>query len=473
MKYLCGYKILAEIASGGFSTVYKVQETTPPYRYFAAKRFNRLSDFNIFTQEATSLAKVCHIAGTQTFFRAICHKDQLVILTEYIDGTSLKAQIKQHGPMSEAQALHIVLTLGNQLAQVHLSGLLHLDIKPSNILITAERHVILTDFGVASPLNTTRSEVVKTDFCYTAPEKYHGRQSTASDIYSLGATLFYLLTGTTPFPNSKKSSDAYQMLANCSQEIELPDTLSEPVQALLRRMLAKQDKERPTTPELLQQLQQCLLSDINTHPITPANPMEKDLPDESTSYATAARHNIPFAQYRYALILEEKDPAAAMHWYKEAAQQGFTRAQNNLALLYTERDEPESALHWLQQGAENNNPYCQYNLSRELRKRSQQDNADFWLSRAANQGHERAQNTLAIQLEEDAQFEEAFSLYQQAAYAGLTAAQYNLGLMYESRKTPDTSEADELATFWFQRAAQSGHLRAARKLPTHNEKAPE
>ncbi|MGB0734257.1 MAG: protein kinase domain-containing protein, partial [Pontibacterium sp.] len=131
MTFLSGYETLDKIASGGFSTVYKVRELAPPYRCFAAKQFKNLYDHAVFEQELHSLNAVKHLSSVQRLHRAIRHTDQLIILTEYIEGESLKSLVNRDAPLSEQKALTILLELCQIVAKVHAEGMLHLDLKPS------------------------------------------------------------------------------------------------------------------------------------------------------------------------------------------------------------------------------------------------------------------------------------------------------------------------------------------------------
>lgn len=464
MAFLCGYEIIEEVATGGFSTVYRVKECEPPYREFAAKRFKNITDHAIFEQEIHSLHSVHGVANTQQFFRAICHKDQLVILTEYVEGESLKSHIDREGPLSEQRAIETTLAIAKILEDLHTEGLLHLDIKPSNILISDENILTVTDFGIAEPLTRSRNEVAKTDFSYTAPEKYFGYQHAASDVYSLGVSLHYFLTGSLPF-GIHATSDAFKMLSHCIQAVTPPTHVSEQVQALLRQMMEKSPKKRISMPQLIQSLHAIKSDTLSTQRPEKQKTKKSKKPSEKECFAEAARRNIPFGQYRYALLCEDDEADNALYWYTQAAEAGFARAQNNLALLYADQGNEEMAVKWYRAAAESGNAFSQYNLARTYDSRNASKEARHWYTRAAKSGHERAQNILAIELENSRDIKGAFKLYQKAAYSGFRAAQFNLGLMYEKSSTPsDKSEQLDLACFWYKQAAEQNHSKAKQRL---------
>lgn len=469
MAFLCGYEILEEVANGGFSTVYRVQEQEPPYRKFAAKKFNDITDHPIFEQEILSLHAVSGVENTQQFFRAIRHQDQLVILTDYIEGEPLKNRIDRLGPISERTAIGLTLTLCRILDKLHQLGIHHLDIKPSNVLIDQHDTLTLTDFGIAESADSPRSEVAKTDFSYTAPEKYQGYHHSGSDIYALGVSLFYLLTGSLPF-DIHATSDAHKMLCHCTRQVDLPDSFSNDVRTLLESMLQKSPTRRIDMETLLETLTQLAKKPLSDNALKKANKKVKTTPSEIECFAEAARKNIPFGQYRYALLCEEENPSDALYWYTQAAEAGFARAQNNLALLHMNQGNEEQALHWYLKAANLGNAFSQYNLARLYERKSDEHPANkqkalHWYEQAAQNGHERAQNTVAIKLENSDKKARAFMLYQRAAYTGFKAAQFNLGLMYENKATPDHDiDHKDMARFWYGLAAAQDHAKAQQRL---------
>lgn len=464
MAFLCGYEILEEVANGGFSTVYRVQEQEPPYREFAAKKFNDITDHSIFEQEVLSLHAVSGVENTQQFFRAIRHQDQLVILTDYIEGEPLKNRIDRLGPISEKSAINFTFTLCKVIDALHNLGIHHLDIKPSNVLIDQHNTLTLTDFGIAEAADTPRSEITKTDFSYTAPEKYHGYHHAGSDIYALGVSLFYLLTGTLPF-NIHATSDAHKMLCHCTHQVNLPDGISSDVHTLLESMLQKSPTKRIGMTELLNQLAQLVAKPLSDTKLKKPNKKVKTTPSEEECFAEAARKNIPFGQYRYALLCEDENTSDALYWYTQAAEAGFARAQNNLALLHMNQGNEEQALHWYLKAASSDNAFSQYNLARLYERKGNKQKAMHWYQQAAQNGHERAQNTVAIKLENDNKQANAFTLYQRAAYSGFKASQFNLGLMYENQVTPNQDiNHKDMARFWYGLAAAQDHTKAQQRL---------
>lgn len=464
MAFLCGYEIIEEVATGGFSTVYRVQETEPPYREFAAKKFNDISNHAIFEQEVLSLNTVSGTPGIQQLFRAIRHKDDLIILTNYVEGEPLKSRIDRDGPLNEREAVRIISFIADTLHLLHKKKIHHLDVKPSNVLIDKNETLTLTDFGIAEPSYKQRNEVAKTDFSYTAPEKYFGRQTAASDIYSLGVSLHYLATGELPF-NIHATSDAYKMLNHCTQPVMPPAQLSEPMRRLIKLMMEKSIDKRITLRVLTEQLKSLDSNRLNSQPLPKPSRKKVNTPTEKECFAEAARRNIPFGQYRYALLCEDENQKEALYWYEQAAHRGFARAQNNLALLHMKLGNTQQAVKWYTKGAKAGNAFSQYNLARLYEQQNNTPKANHWYERAANSGHDRAQNMIATRLENDQQLKRAFALYQRAAYSGFRAAQFNLGLMYENKRAPRNGiNPREMAKFWYEKAASQDHNKAKARL---------
>jgi len=131
------------------------------------------------------------------------------LVTEFIDGTDLRRLVRSQGPLSVQQAASVVTQAARGLKYAHEKGLIHRDVKPGNILVTRDGVAKVLDLGLSSYLQMSMvdfnaSRVVGTpDFI--SPEQYKAPESVtvASDIYSLGCSLYYLLTGKVPFPGGK------------------------------------------------------------------------------------------------------------------------------------------------------------------------------------------------------------------------------------------------------------------------------
>lgn len=155
-----------------------------------------------FVEEARALAKIKNLAGVvnvRDFFSA---NGTAYIVMEFLDGVSLKKYLQRKGgKISVDEVLTIMRPIMESLTQVHKIGLIHRDISPDNILITKFNEVKLIDFGAAkysNPDGRSLSIVLKQGFA--PPEQYdtHGEQGPWTDVYALGVTVYYAITGTLP-----------------------------------------------------------------------------------------------------------------------------------------------------------------------------------------------------------------------------------------------------------------------------------
>lgn len=166
-----------------------------------------------FLEEARVLARFHHpgVVSVHSFFEA-AHTAYMVM--ELLQGTTLQAQLEKEGPQSEGCVLALTRHVGEALHAVHQAGMLHRDLKPDNIFACDDGRLVLLDFGLSTLLEadalSTRSLDAQIRFGtpgYAPPEQYTlgATQNAASDIYSLAATLYQLLTGLVPPPATDRA----------------------------------------------------------------------------------------------------------------------------------------------------------------------------------------------------------------------------------------------------------------------------
>lgn len=211
---VAGYRIRGVLGSGGMGTVYAADDPNLP-RVDALKVLpGELSGdpkFRTrFLREAEVAAALDHPNIVTIYDRGETEDGHLWIAMQLVQGTDAQAQLRA-GAMTAPRAVHIVSEIAKAVDYSHGRGLLHRDIKPANFLLSGppgpDERVLLADFGVARLADdvhlTTSSEMVAT-FAYSAPEILDNREADArSDIYSLGCSLYELLTGHTPFEDAK------------------------------------------------------------------------------------------------------------------------------------------------------------------------------------------------------------------------------------------------------------------------------
>jgi serine/threonine protein kinase/tetratricopeptide (TPR) repeat protein len=220
------YRILSKVGEGGMGVVYKAQDQRLD-RIVALKMIRELgSDPSLrrrFWQEARAAAQVAHPNACRLYDIAE-EQSCLVLVMEFIEGESLARRI-QRGPLPVQEAAQIALSILSALAAFHKIGIIHRDLKPNNILLSASGTKLL-DFGIAkySPASPTGGvEATLTEVTYpgiflgtpryASPEQFRNEPVDArSDIFSLGAILFEMLTGQMPFPGESFGEIAHSVL---------------------------------------------------------------------------------------------------------------------------------------------------------------------------------------------------------------------------------------------------------------------
>ena len=168
-----------------------------------------------FEREGRAVAAISHPNVVQVFATGI-FDERPYIAMELLDGTDLGSVIEKSGPLGSADAAHAILDAAQGLAAASKAGLIHRDVKPSNLVRLTDGRVKVTDFGLAKPVDpgtepalTAMGVVVGTPD-YIAPEQARGEPiDERVDIYALGGTLYFLLTGIPPFRTGKPAEDKY------------------------------------------------------------------------------------------------------------------------------------------------------------------------------------------------------------------------------------------------------------------------
>lgn len=230
------YRIGAQIARGGMSTVYAAVDTRLD-REVAVKVMDpalaREPAFRTrFEREARAVAKLNHPTLVNVFDQGV-DKDYVFLVMELVEGGSLRELLKERGPMPPHAAIAVMQPMLNALAIAHAKGMIHRDIKPDNVLISDQHQVKLADFGLVRAIDNAMGDATNATTSvngqvigtvgYLSPEQVRGENLTqASDVYSAGILLFELLTGRTPF---KGASPLETAMARISRPVPAPSTL--------------------------------------------------------------------------------------------------------------------------------------------------------------------------------------------------------------------------------------------------------
>ncbi len=256
-KTLGKYRIVEHLGRGGMAEVYKAYQPGLD-RYVAIKLMHTFlveeeGFLGRFQREAKAVARLRHPNIVQVYDFDV-EDGVYYMVMEFIDGITLKAKLQeleaqgQRLPLEEA--VRIVKAVGEALAYAHKQGMVHRDVKPANIMLTREGHVILTDFGIAKILGSstqfTASGMMIGTPAYMAPEQGMGAHGDErSDIYSLGVVLYQLVTGRLPFD---ADTPLAIVLKHLNDPLPLPRAvnpeLSEGIERVILKALAKDPADR-------------------------------------------------------------------------------------------------------------------------------------------------------------------------------------------------------------------------------------
>ena len=250
------YELTDRIAIGGMGEVWKARDTVLG-RIIAIKILKEeyTGDPNFlrrFRAEAQHTALLNH-PGVANVFDYGEEEGSGYLVMELVPGDPLSAILDREKVLSPDRTLSIIAQTARALSAAHAQGLVHRDVKPGNLLIDSKNRVKVTDFGIARladqvPLTAT-GQVMGTAQ-YLAPEQATGQQATgASDIYSLGIIGYECLVGHRPFTGESQIAIA---LAQVNDDPPpMPESIPEPVRALIMSMLSKEPEDRPADADKL------------------------------------------------------------------------------------------------------------------------------------------------------------------------------------------------------------------------------
>ena len=200
-----------------------------------------------FRQEARALASLSHSNVVQ-IFDLFDHQEQLWIAMEFVCGGDLADQMDERGAFSPREAFEVVVPIASGLAAAHARGIVHRDIKPMNILISEDRTPKLTDFGLAKLVESSVHTVAGAAMGsppYMSPEQAAGKPvDKATDMYSLGITLYELLSNRTPFEGDITQVMAQHITQAPPPLAEFCTDLAPNISELVTSMLEKDPKHR-------------------------------------------------------------------------------------------------------------------------------------------------------------------------------------------------------------------------------------
>lgn len=265
-KFTLGpYRIIDSIGRGGMGQVFKGEHMILG-RIVAVKVLPRHKSspeaVENFLREIRAQARLDH-PNLVRAYDAGMDGSVVYLVTEYVPGVDMRKLIRQRGPMRMHAAASIISQVASALQHAHEQGLIHRDVKPGNILVTSDGLAKLLDLGLAGPLgqeaiNDPRYGRIVGTVDYLSPDHIREphKPTPAWDIYSLGCTLYYAVTGKVPFPGGNTSD---KVRAHCELRPLDPRRLNPELDAafvdVMAEMMAKDPRERiPTAAEVARRL---------------------------------------------------------------------------------------------------------------------------------------------------------------------------------------------------------------------------
>ncbi len=248
------YQIIKTLGEGGMANVYLAHDTILD-RNVAVKvlRGDLANDEKFvrrFQREALSASSLSHPNIVEMY--DVGEDDgQYYIVMEYVDGKTLKQVLKARGKLSVPEVVDIMLQLTDGMAHAHDAYIIHRDIKPQNIMILSNGMIKITDFGVATALNSTQltqTNSVMGTVHYLPPEQAQGKGSTIkSDIYSMGIMMYELLTGLVPYKGDNAVEIALKHLKEPLPSVRKKDSsIPQSIENVIIKATAKNPKNRYT-----------------------------------------------------------------------------------------------------------------------------------------------------------------------------------------------------------------------------------
>ncbi len=206
------YRILSTLGSGGFGTVYLAEDTWIDKKVALKVPHKQNLDFTELLKEPRLLASLSH----PNIVRVMTAEKQdkvFFIVMEYVTGETLEAIISREGALDLARALDFTCQICNAVDHAHHAGVIHRDLRPGNMLVSENAVLKVTDFGTSRFLEiAAHGTTVIGSPPYMAPEQFHGKAVFASDVYSVGVTMYQMLTGVLPY-NTPRPRDLDKLMS--------------------------------------------------------------------------------------------------------------------------------------------------------------------------------------------------------------------------------------------------------------------
>ena len=252
---IAGYKFLGKLGAGAMATVHKAKQMsldrTVAIKILPRKFSSNPQFIERFYAEGRAAAALNHPNIVQAYDVGKSGEFHYFVM-EFVDGRSVYDDIAKHKRYNEKDAIDIIIQIAEALQHAHEKGLIHRDVKPKNLMLTKEGMAKLADMGLARAMNDKEMAEAEAGKAfgtpyYISPEQIRGEVNItpAADIYSLGATLYHMVTGNVPFDGKNPSAVMHKHL---KAELVPPDhvnpKLSAGISEVIEMMMAKDPKAR-------------------------------------------------------------------------------------------------------------------------------------------------------------------------------------------------------------------------------------